>query len=165
MLFIPGCPTPHSLGIGTNLIDYWVCRMIRIDQTRKGHIKHYHFFLSKIVGAENSSSQEFYKRAAEMFELADHSESNFSKSLVATKGRGSGVYPAKHPRGKVEVIPKSTGVLKVSFMAWGTTCRAGFLNVYQKLWNLTTCKGLASSFQSQIGKLCGIYPETNQSYR
>jgi len=62
-----------------------------------------------------------------MFELADHSESNFSKSLVATKGRGSGVYPAKHPRGKVEVIPKSTGVLKVSFMAWGTTCRAGFL--------------------------------------
>ena len=116
MLFIPGRPTPHSLGIGTNLTDYWVCRMIRIDQTRKRHIKHYHFFWSKIVGAENSSSQEFYKRAAEMFELADHSESNFSKSLVATKGRGSGVYPAKHPLGKV-----------VSFMAWGTTCRAGFL--------------------------------------
>ena len=29
---------------------------------------------------KNETSEEFYKRAAEMFELADHSESNFSKS-------------------------------------------------------------------------------------
>lgn len=55
--------------------------MMRIDQHGKDTSNITHFFWSKIVGVENPSSQEFYKRAAEMFELADHSESNFSKSL------------------------------------------------------------------------------------
>ena len=64
---------------------------MRIDQRERTHETLPHFW-SQIVGVvRNSSSQEFYKRAAEMFELADHSESNFSKCLdpkLQSEGRG-----------------------------------------------------------------------------